>query len=391
MLIRNILLMVVLYQVMVFATRPLVSLYAASMGASAAEIGFLVAVFSFFPLLFAIPIGKISDRIGDKIPTVIGTLGLAMGMAVPVIYPSMLSLYLSQALIGVSQIFINVNLQNLIGAASKPEDRDRNYSYFSLAVGIGGVLGPVAGGYIAEQISYIFAYLATTGLGILPIALAFMLPTVKRKPKPEKSKSESAGSLQLLRIPELQKALLVSALVLYSRDLYMAYFPLYASSLNYTVSQIGGVLTVQGIALVAVRWFLPFLIKRLGSRERVLYLTLISAGLSFLLTPIFTQIYMFYLLAVLMGIGLGCGQPLSMTTTYNASPESRTAEALGLRLAISRLSQVVAPLLFGVIGSVGGLNPVFYLSGILLFGGSYVTAKKKKVTGPLQEKKAVRE
>ncbi|MBP1154985.1 MULTISPECIES: MFS transporter [unclassified Paenibacillus] len=387
MLIRNILLIIVLYQVMVFATRPLVSLYAVSMGASTAEIGFLVAVYSFFPFLFAIPIGKLSDRIGDKIPTIIGTLGLVLGMAAPVLYPSMLTLYVSQAFIGVSQIFINVNLQNLIGVISKREDRDQNYSYFTLAVGVGGVLGPIAGGYMAEHISYLFAYLAAACIGIVPVLLAFMLPTIKRKPRPEPATSDAKGSLQLLRIPELQTALLVSALVLYSRDLYMAYFPLYASSLDYTVSQIGGVLTVQGVALVAVRWFLPSLILRLG-RERVLYLTLFFAGLSFLLTPIFTQLYMFYLLAVLMGIGLGCGQPLSMTTTYNAAPESRTAEALGLRLAISRLAQVVAPLLFGVIGTLSGLSPVFYISGFLLFGGSYVAAKRKREEGPLQESKS---
>jgi MFS family permease len=363
---------------MVYATRPLVSLYATSMGAGTIQVGILVSAFSFLPFLFSIQIGKLSDRIGDKIPTIIGTFGLFLGMMVPVIYPSMFSLFLSQALVGISQIFIHVNLQNLIGVLSMPKDRDTNYSHFSLAVGIGGVLGPAMGGYLAEHMSFSFTYLVSTTIGLLPIFLGFQLPAIKRKLTSQNIGSNSkSSSLDLLRIPELQKALLVSALVLYSRDLYVAYFPLYASSLNYNISQIGAVLSIQGIILVAVRWFLPTLVKKLG-RQNVLYLTLLFAGVSFVLTPFFTKMHMFFILAALMGIGLGCGQPLSMTTTYNASPESRTAEALGIRLAISRLSQVIAPLLFGFIGTYGGISLVFYLSGALLFGGSYAMAKKKK-------------
>jgi hypothetical protein len=42
-------------------------------------------------------------------------------------------------------------------------------------------------------------------------------------------------------------------------------------------------------------------------------------------------------------------------------------------------------LLFGAIGTFGGLNPVFVLSGILLFGGSYAAAKKR-ATEPTEEK-----
>lgn len=371
MVVRIVVVIALTYQIMINITRPIVSLYATNMGAGTAEVGYLAATYAFFPLMLAIPIGKISDRIGDRIPTILGTFGVTIGICVPFIFQTMWALYISQALVGVSQIFINVNLQNMIGAVSSSEQRDRNYSYFSLGVALGGLVGPVVGGYLAEHFSYATSYLVATFIGAIPICLSFLLPVIKRKKEiVEQNKGKSA--LNLLKIPNLRKALLASSLVLYSRDIYVAYFPLYAAGLGYSVSTIGWILTVMGLASVAVRSSLPMLINRLG-RDKVLTITLCIAGIAYIFIPVFDHLIGFYIFAALMGAGLGCGQPLSMSTIYNASPTSRKAEALGLRLATNRLSQVIAPLLFGFIGTLGGLAPVFYLSGFFLLGGSYVT------------------
>lgn len=62
-----------------------------------------------------------------------------------------------------------------------------------------------------------------------------------------------------------------------------------------------------------------------------------------------------------------------MTTTYNASPKDRTGEVLGLRLAINRLSQLIAPMMFGLLGTWAGVVSVFYVSGAFLIGGAFLT------------------
>jgi MFS family permease len=372
MVVRIVVVIALTYQIMINITRPIVSLYASNMGASMAEVGYLAATYAFFPLLLAIPIGKISDRIGDRIPTILGTIGVTIGIFVPFMFQTMWALYISQALVGISQIFINVNLQNMIGAVSTSKQRDQNYSYFSLGVALGSLIGPVVGGYLAEHFSYSTSYLVATLIGAFPILLSFLLPVIERKKEEKDEQSKGQSAFNLLKIRNLRKALLASSMVLYSRDIYIAYFPLYAAALGYSVSTIGWILTVMGLASVAVRSALPMLINRLG-RERVLMITLCVAGIAFIFTPIFDNVVGFYVFAALMGAGLGCGQPLSMSTIYNASPVSRKAEALGLRLATNRLSQVIAPLLFGLIGTVGGLTPVFYLSGVFLLGGSYLT------------------
>ncbi len=366
---------------MINITRPIVSLYATTFGATMAEVGYLAATYAFFPLLFAIPIGKLSDRMGDRIPTIIGTFGVTVGILFPFLFPSMWALYVSQALVGISQIFINVNLQNMIGAASTSDQRDKNYSHFSLGIASGGLIGPVVGGYLAQHFSYSFSYLVAAVVGIIPILLAFLLPVMVRKSETVEVQSMGNSTFNLLKIPNLRKALIASSSVLYSRDIFMAYFPLYAASLGYSVSMIGWILTVMGLASVIVRFLLPVLTTRFG-RDSVLLGSLITAGIAFLFIPIFNLLVVFFIIAALMGAGLGCGQPLSMSTVYNASPIARKAEALGLRLATNRLSQVIAPLLFGWIGAIGGLSPVFYLSGIFLLGGSYITRNTNREEEP---------
>ena len=91
-----------------------------------------------------------------------------------------------------------------------------------------------------------------------------------------------------------------------------------------------------------VRFVLPKLLESMG-REVILFSSILLAGSSFLVFTLSDSIILFCVFSCLMGFGLGCGQPISMTTTYNASPKSRTGEVLGIRLMTNRLSQFIAP------------------------------------------------
>lgn len=374
--IAKILLIALTYQTMLNVTRPLVSLYGSEMGASTAEIGLLTATYAFFPLLLAIKAGKISDRFGDRLPVIFGVIGLTIGTGVPFFFKEMWALYLSQGMIGLGQIFINVSLQNLIGTLSPKELLDQRFSMFSLSVSLGGLIGPLLGGHIADEYGFAYAYLLAFIIGVIPTGIAFLLPVLKREHGQEQDQLQRSSSFDLLKLPDFRKALAISALVLYSRDIFVAYFPLYASQKGYTTAAISLVITVLGLASVFVRTFLAFITKKWG-RNRVLFLSLIIAGIAFVLVPLFKGIYLYCILAALIGLGLGCGQPLSMTTAFLSSPEARKGEALGLRLGSNRLFQVISPVFFGLFGTIAGLGAVFYLSGSFLILGSYITRSDK--------------
>ncbi|WP_419874718.1 MFS transporter [Candidatus Pristimantibacillus sp. PTI5] len=369
------------FQLMMNLTRPLVTLYGISLGADAIGIGMITAAYALFPLLLAIPIGKVADIIGDRSPVRIGVAGMMAGTALPFIFPDIWALYVSQALVGVSHIFISISLQNLIGNMSNSQNRDHHFGLFSMAVALSGIVGPVAGGMLADYSSYGFAFGMASVAGLVPMAFAMLLPDSAKPAGQAGIEAEKGSALELLRIPLLRKALASSALVLYSRDVFVAYFPLFASDWGMSASTIGWIIGVQGLTMVLVRLFLARLTARFG-REPVLWASILVAGVSFMLVPLTTDTLLCGLLSALMGAGLGCGQPLSMTTTYNASPKHRTGEVLGLRMASNRLSQMIAPLFFGLVGAWTGIIAIFYVSGAFLIGGAFLTA------GPGREQRA---
>ncbi|UHA75093.1 MFS transporter [Paenibacillus sp. 481] len=378
------------FEIMLSITRPIISLQAFTLGADMTEIGLLTATYAFFPLIFAIQAGRIADKIGDKLPVIVGIISMTLALSLPFFFPFMWALYVSQAVVGVAHIFINISLQNVLGHMATPEKRDHYFSMFSMSVALGGVIGPIAGGYLAQYYSYGAAFLTACMVGIVPIVLSFCIPQITKsvsnsdlhpsngvsnKGSKQKHPASFFQSLQLLSSPMLRTALFTSALVLYSRDIFIAYFPLLGQQWGLSLSTIGWIITIQGVTMVAIRLLLSKLTTSLG-REQVLFASIIVAGLSFLLVPTTSHVIVLACLSGLMGAGLGCGQPLSMTTTYNASPPSRTGEVLGLRLATNRLSQTIAPLLFGVVGAWAGLVAVFYVSGLFLIGGAWVTRTK---------------
>jgi MFS family permease len=254
MLLRTVILIVLGFQIMLNLTRPIFTLYASNLGASTFDIGILTATYAFFPLLFAIHVGKITDYVGDRLPVIWGTLGMSIGVALPFCFPFLWSLYLSQAIVGVAQIFVVISLQNVIGNAATKENRDYYFSMFSMAVAFGGVIGPVAGGYLAEYFSYSFVFLVATAAGCIPITFSFLIPNLDRTK--ETAEPQKGSAFQLLKLPVLRIALITSALVLYSRDIFVAYFPLYANQLNISIGTIGWIITVQSLAMMSVRLYL---------------------------------------------------------------------------------------------------------------------------------------
>ncbi|MEH7493580.1 MFS transporter [Neobacillus niacini] len=376
MVLKIVLIIVFSFQTMIQLTRPILPLYASDLGSTTFEIGILTAIYAFFPLLFAISAGRIADRIGDRLPVLFGMIFASLGLLMPFFIHSVWCLFVSQIIVGLSHIFIIISLQNVLGNAASKENRDHYFGIFSMVVAISQFVGPLIGGYLAEYTSYSFTFFVSAMIGIVPIIIAFWIPAIVVQDK-GKSSIKEGKTITLLKIPMLRKALIGSALVLYSRDIFVAYFPLYASSQFISESKIGWIIAIQGLAMVPVRFFLARLLAIIG-RERLLLISILVAGVSFLIIPFTSSVGWLMFFAALMGAGLGCGQPLSMTTMYNASPTSKTGEVLGLRLATNRISQLTAPILFGIIGSGAGLLSVFIVSGLFLVGGAFITHTKEE-------------
>ena len=364
----------VLNSVALRGSRVLMSLFAIQLGSGAFEIGMLIAVSLVFQLTLGIYAGKVSDRHGYRLPILFGSLGSSLAMFVPYFYPDLAGLYASRALTGFSFIFFAVAMQNLAASLNGPEMRARNLSTFSLGQSIAGMIAPILIGFSIDHFGHARSYLLLGLLAILPMLALFTFPQIVPRAQGRKPKAEHSNVLELLRIAPLRRTLITGAIVFSGTDLLSFYVPIYGTSIGLPASTIGIILGAYAAAAFVVRVIMPALVSRWGE-DKLLTLSLLVSGVTYPLFPFFQNPWILTLIAFALGLGLGCGQPLSMMLTYNRSPEGRAGEVLGLRITINKVVQIGVPLVFGLVGGVFGLMTVFWSNAVFLVAGAYLNQK----------------
>ncbi len=355
-------------------SKVLVSLYAIELGANPFAIGVLFSMYSVFPVFLSVYAGKLSDRLGFRLPMLFGACGLLAGLMLPYFLPRLEALYASAVLIGACYIFYTVSVQHLIGSSGEGRERTHNYSLFSLGVGLTALLGPTTAGFAIDFIGHRATYLLLALFPALPIFmllfLARLLPDhqVHGEPKPEHR------VMDLVRIVPLRRALITAGIVETGLELFNFYLPIYAHSIGFSASRIGVIMGAFALALLLVRTAMPALVRR-HSEEQVLSASLYLAGASCLLFPFVSGFVLLLVMSFLLGLGLGCGSPLSMVLAYNRSPAGRSGEAMGLRQTVNKATEVVVPVIFGSIGTAFGMVPVFWLDAAMLAAGAALMRK----------------
>jgi len=374
----HLVLLVVLLNMSAFrGSKVLVSLFALELGAPQIMLGLIVALYSLFPMLLALYAGKLADRFGVRWPLALGSLGIGLSLVLPGMLPALPMLYLSAVLIGASHVFYNVSVQNLIGMLSTTDTRTRNFSNFSLAIASGGFVGPLISGFAIDSVGHAVAYLFIAVLPAISAAIMFsarrrLASTAGGKPKKDE---EAVYAVGLLSNAPLRRTLITSGIILTAIDLFQFYMPIYGHAIGLSASAIGMVLAMFAAAAFIVRIIMPQIVSRFGE-EQVLTATIFIASATYLLFPLVESGVLLAAIAFLLGLGTGCGQPLTLMMIYAHAPEGRSGEALGLRMAINNLTHLAVPLFFGAVGTAFGVTPVFLANAVMLGAGGILSRRR---------------
>ena len=93
--------------------------------------------------------------------------------------------------------------------------------------------------------------------------------------------------------------------------------------------------------------------------------------------PLFQNPYALCAVAFLLGLGVGCGQPMSMSLIYALAPAGRASEAAGLRVTVNNFTHFVIPLIFGSLGTAFGFAPVWLSNAALLGVGGWLVRRAR--------------
>jgi predicted MFS family arabinose efflux permease len=357
------------------ASKVLISLFAIELGASQFTIGTMIAMYSLLPALLAMYAGKLSDRLGMRVPMLAGSLGVVAGLLLPWLSPALPTLFASAALIGASYMFYNVSVQNLVGSLGSAEERTRNFSSYALAMAVGAFLGALFAGFSIDYVGHAASYLHIAALPLVSVLIMLFAHKVGRGPRLKTEDEQAVLSTSLLALPLLRRTLIASAVAVTAQDLFQFYMPIYGHAVGLSASAIGVVLAMAGVAAFVVRTGLPALVKRWGP-DAVFNGSLLVSAVSFLLFPLFNSATALAAIALVLGLGMGCAQPVTLMLIFSRAPEGRSGEALGIRVTINQITHIAVPVLFGTIGSVFGVAPVFLANALILAGGSWLNWEK---------------
>lgn len=358
-------------------------LHALDLGVDAFSVGVIMALWALFPMLIALYVGKLVDRVGPRLPMLGGSLGVVAALLIPFFFPGVAALYALAILVGTAFQFFFVPTQGITGALGGPEERARNYSTLAVGFSIASFLGPLIAGFSIDYLGFRQAYLVLAGSAAAAVLLLWfrghLLPKAAMVADDGRRK---ASSFDLLRNPKLRNTIVASGLISTAWDLYLFFFPIYGHSIGLSASLIGIVISMFAAAVFVIRLALPRM-ARVWTEFEILLYAIGFSGAALLLFPLFRDPYLLAAASFILGLGCGVGQPMSMSLIYSLSPPGRASEGAGLRVMFNHFTHLVVPLAFGGIGTAFGFAPVFVSCAALLLGGSWY--------GQVAERRAARQ
>lgn len=354
------------------------TLYALELGAPASAVGVLGGLLFLFPLLLSWPIGAAADRLGARGLLMFGSVCGAVSLALPFFFQALPVFFVAAALNGLALAFFHVTLQNVIGVMSKPEDRARNFSNFSLTGSATNFIGPLLAGISIDTMGHPAACLVAASQSGIAVVLLLIWGKVYPPATPQPQRAAGAGGAMLDR--EIVRMLVISGMVQLGYDLFQFYLPIYGHSIGLSASAIGGVLASLATATFIVRLFLARLVKRVPG-PRLLVSVLLMGALGFAVVPIAHDGVVLGIIAFVFGLGMGIGIPLTVILMFANSPEGRSGQTLGIRLTANNLVRVAGPTVFGAVGSAFGFAAVFWIVAVILASGSLL-ARAPRVKTP---------
>lgn len=354
-------------------SKVVVSLLALDLGAGQFLIGNIAALYAMLPLALGVYSGRLADTIGMRVPLLIGAILTTLAMLCGFAWQQLPALFATAMLMGAAFVFYNVAIQNLTGAYGPPEHRARNFSMLTIGYSISSFTGPMIAGFSIDYAGHASAFLIFAVLTSFPIAVLTFYPRLTRV-QTLKTEKQRHRTLDLLRDAGLRRLVIMSGMMVASYELYGFYMPVFGHSIGLSASTIGVILASYATATFLSRFFLPLVLLRMRP-EQVLFAFMLLAACAFLLLPFLRNVYLLMLVSMVIGLGTGVGQPLSMTLSYERSPAGRTGEVTGLRLTFNNISRIVIPLTAGALGATFGVVPVFWMNALNLAGVSLLARR----------------
>lgn len=362
---------------------PIQPFYAEHFGASPAVITLLGASYSLMQFVFAPFWGRLSDRFGRR-PIMLSSIAFSvLGYALFGFAGSLGVLFAARMLSG----FGNANIstaQAIIADVTEPHERAKGMGLIGAAFGLGFILGPALGGFLAQWGPTAPAF-AASALAAANLVLAWAV--LKETHDPARSAARRDLSFAALRrateVPGVLGLMFVMFLLSSGFSMMEQVFALYISDVwvrpgappgtPMDVLQARGaaltsyLLVVIGITATIVQGGLIGRLTRRHGERRLLKAGLFVMALALASIPIIGANFAYpaiFVTGVLMALGSGLANPTSNSLLSRASLPAMQGTVLGAGQAASALGRVFGPSMSGSLYQIA--HPAPFVAGAVL-------------------------
>lgn len=359
---------------------------ALDLGASPLWLGLVFSAPFLLPLLIAIPMGGLINRWGGRRMMVSGGILLLAGLLVMRWLPGYPGLLIGQMAFGLAQMNLVLAAQSVVSGLARGETLERYFGWYTTWLSGGQVVGPLmAGGLIHWTGGTDWPLLAAALVALVTVIASAGLTgsAAERVPDDRANTGFRAQGRLLMGNGAVQVSVGVTAAAMFAMSVHGSYLPVYLEHLDIGASVIGVLVSLRAMSAMVIRPFMTQIIRWLGGRSVTLVLALGLLGGGLVLLGMTGQAVMIGLFSVLVGIGSGLSQPLSMVImAENVSPAQRPG-ALAMRLMANRTVNFLAPLAFGALLGAGGFGLAFPVTGIVVaVAGALLWAYLRRLNRP---------
>ena len=337
-------------------------------GYGEAAVGVLLALFALTQVFLALPAGRYADRHGLKRPVAWSVGAACLGGGLAVAFPVYPVLCLSALLTGGATGAAVIALQRHVGRAAHGSTQLKKvFSWLAIGPAFSNFLGPFVAGLVIDHAGFRWAFFTMAALPLL--AWAF-IRRAHETPLPERpAGAAKQRAWDLLADPMFRRLLLVNWFLSSAWDVHTFVVPVLGHERGLSASVIGTILGAFAAAAALVRVLLPVLASRIQEWALVAAAMLATAAI-YAVYPLMRTPLAMGACSVLLGLALGCVQPMIMSMLHQITPSHRHGEAVGMRLMVINASSVAMPMLFGAAGTVVGVAAVFWATAAMVGAGS---------------------
>lgn len=360
-----------------------VPLKALAWGASPATIGALVSAAFLAPTMLAIPMGGWVTRFGARRTMTLGAVWMAVAPLAAIVWPSLVGLWVMQLAVGTGQLAMGISAQSTIGAAAKGPALERAFGWYTTFGSVGQMIGPLLGGALLASSDGRAPFLVAAALPVVSwMAARALRASAHGRPAatPRRPGLGYGAQLALLRSnPAVQLSLIFTVAVLFGFGGHAAFLPVYLEGLAVPEVWIGALVSVRAASSTLVRPFMARAVAWLGGRAGAVTACVAAMSLGMVATGWTGSPWVIGALAVVIGVGAGLGQPLTLVLLSEGVTDTQRPSALGLRLTVNQGTMLLGPLFLGAVAEYAGVRTAFVVGGVVLAALGVVLARRAAV------------